>query len=46
MENNKGVYQPPKTKPRFSYGYFVVTAAFFILVVSFGPYSAFYILAI
>jgi MFS family permease len=41
MENNKGVYQPPKTKPRFFYGYFVVTAAFFILVVSFGPYSAF-----
>jgi MFS family permease len=41
MENNKGIYQPPKTKPRFFYGYFVVTAAFFILVVSFGPYSAF-----
>ena len=39
--NNKEVYQLPKAKPRFFYGYVVVIAAFFILVISWGPHAAF-----
>ena len=38
---NKEVHQPHKAEPRFFYGYVVVIAAFVILVVMFGPHSAF-----
>lgn len=38
---NKEVHQPPKAKPGLFYGYVVVAAAFFILVVSWGPHAAF-----
>ncbi len=34
-------YQPPETPPRFFYGYFVVGAAFIIMVVSWGLYIVF-----
>ena len=39
--DNKEVYQPRKAEPRFFYGYIVVVAAFVIMTVSFGLYSAF-----
>jgi MFS family permease len=38
---DKEVSQLGKTGPRFFYGYIVVVAAFFILVISFGLHSAF-----
>jgi len=39
--DNKEVLRPHKAEPRFFYGYVVVFVAFLILVVSFGPHSAF-----
>ncbi len=38
---NKGLYQSPETEPRFFYGYFVVVAAFFTLVLMFGIFNSF-----
>ena len=38
---NKEVSQRHKTKPRFFYGYIVVIAAFFIMVVSWATYNSF-----
>jgi MFS family permease len=37
----QGLHQYPKTAPRFFYGYIVVMAAFFIMVVSFGVYNSY-----
>jgi len=38
---NQGINQPVKTRPRFFYGYIVVIAAFFIMVVSWATYNSF-----
>ncbi len=38
---NQEVYPPVKTEPRFFYGYVIVVAAFFILVVSFSLHNVF-----
>ena len=38
---NKEDYQLRKTEPRFFYGYIVVIAAFFVMVVSWGVYNSF-----
>jgi len=39
--SDKEVHQPRKTEPRFFYGYIVVIVGCFILVMSFGPHTAF-----
>jgi len=39
--NNQEVYQPPKTEPRFFYGYIVVIAAFCIMVAIYGSRYSF-----
>lgn len=38
---DKATYQPPGVPPRFFYGYFVVGAAFIIMVISWGLYIVF-----
>lgn len=39
--NEKRLYQTPGTKPRFFYGYIIVVAAFFTMVLSWATYSSF-----
>jgi len=39
--SNKKMIPPPGEKPRFYYGYVIVTAAFIILLVNFGLYFSF-----
>ena len=39
--SNQEVRQSPRAEPRFSYGYIVVIAAFFIMVAMWGTYFAF-----
>jgi MFS family permease len=41
MMSNQEVRQSPRAEPRFSYGYIVVVAAFFIMVAMWGTYFAF-----
>jgi MFS family permease len=41
MMSNQEVRKSPRAEPRFSYGYIVVIAAFFIMVAMWGTYYAF-----
>jgi MFS family permease len=41
MMSRQGFRQSPRAEPRFSYGYIVVVAAFFIMVAMWGTYYAF-----